>query len=237
MKSSGRVLITGATSGIGSALTVRMARQNDVMATGSRPLEQLSPHMPPGVRYVQADQTRPEEAANRVETALQNSGWSGLDLAVLNAGVGFASEPGAEAVDTIHQTLDVNLMSSILLARLLSERLEAAGGKLVLVGSVAHRGASGFATYAASKAGLHGFARALREEWRDRIRVQIIHPGPTATGMHAKAGFDPGRIGSLFLRPDTMAALMHRAMLTEKSPVTVSFARYIVSGAFAGRKL
>ncbi len=232
-----RILITGATSGIGNALTKRIAHDNDVLVTGSRSAELVSPDLPAGVRYVQADQTRPEEAVDLIDGALESSGWSGLDLAVLNAGIGFACEPHAETPDTIHQTLDVNLMASMLLARSLSGRLEAAGGKLVLIGSVAHRGASGFATYAASKAGLHGFARALREEWRNRIRVQIIHPGPTATPMHARAGFDPGRIGRLFLKPETMAAMVHRAIRADKSPVTVSFGRYILSGAFAGRRL
>lgn len=232
-----RILITGATSGIGSALTMRMARDHDVLATGSRPGESIVSALPANVHYLQADQAQPEEAAERIDAALNKAGWSGLELAILNAGVGFASEPGAETAESIHQTLDVNLTSSILLARSLAQRLETAGGKLVLIGSVAHRGASGFATYAASKAGLHGFARALREEWRGRIGVQIIHPGPTATPMHARAGFDPGRIGRLFLKAETMAGLVQRAIETDKSPVTVSFARYIVSGAFAGRKL
>lgn len=234
---TGRVLITGATSGIGEALTRRIARDNEVLLTGSRPAEQLSTALPDGACYVQADQTRPEDAVDRIDRALDSSGWPSLDLAVLNAGIGFACEPETEMPATICQTLDVNLVGSMLLARSLSRRLEASGGKLVLIGSVAHRGASGFATYAASKAGLHGFARALREEWRNRIRVQIIHPGPTATPMHARAGFDPGRIGRLFLKPDTMAAMVHRAMRTDKSPVTVSFGRYILSGAFAGRRL
>lgn len=234
---TGRVLITGATSGIGEALTRRIAHDNEVLLTGSRPAEQLSHDLPDGARYVQADQTRPEEAVDRIDRALDSSGWPGLDLAVLNAGIGFACKPETEMPATICQTLDVNLVGSMLLARSLSRRLEASGGKLVLIGSVAHRGASGFATYAASKAGLHGFARALREEWRNRIRVQIIHPGPTATPMHARAGFDPGRIGRLFLKPDTMAAMVHRAMRTDKSPVTVSFGRYVLSGAFAGRRL
>jgi NAD(P)-dependent dehydrogenase (short-subunit alcohol dehydrogenase family) len=232
---SERILITGATSGIGRALAARLCNGNTVLATGSRPAGQVASLLPETVQYVQADQTSPVDAAKTVSAALDRCGWTGLDLAVLNAGIGFAQSPPDETIEAIRQTIDVNLMSPILMARSLADRLESASGKLVIIGSVAHRGAPGFATYAASKAGLHGFARALREEWRDRIRVQVIHPGPTATPMHARAGFDPGRIGHFFLKPDTMAALVHRAMASDRSPVNTSFARYLFSGAFARR--
>ena len=45
--------------------------------------------------------------------------------------------------------------------------------------------------YAASKAGLDGFGRALAEEWRGAVTVRVLHPGPVATGMAARAGRSP----------------------------------------------
>jgi len=48
--------------------------------------------------------------------------------------------------------------------------------------------------YGATKAALEGFARSLREELRGRVGVQIVHPGATRTGMHAKSGMPPDRV-------------------------------------------
>ena len=70
--------------------------------------------------------------------------------------------------------------------------LFAANGQLTIIGSVAHKGAKKFATYAATKAALRGFSRSLREEWKGRASVQILHPGAVRTGMHAKAGLKAG---------------------------------------------
>ncbi|MCU0832557.1 MAG: SDR family oxidoreductase [Rhizobiaceae bacterium] len=215
------ILITGATDGIGLALANRLAPRHHLLLTGRRGTH---PALPQGTHYVSADQADPTGAARAVTNALEQTGWAALDLAVLNAGTGFEASDGLDAADRIRQTLDVNLSATIALAHGLFPCLAAANGTLTLVGSVAHKGAARFPAYAASKAALHGLARALRSEWRGRVTVQVIHPGPVATAMHAKAGHDPGRLSRLFIAPDAMAAMMERAAATGGSPVTLSFA-------------
>ena len=184
-----RVLITGATSGIGSAH--HYARRADLLLAGRRPEMNIRRHLPADAGYVAAVQSRPKEAATRIGEACESLGWDGLDLAILNAGTGYVGDPALEDPDRLRETLDTNLVAPIAIAHRLFPLLEAAGGQLVLIGSTAHRGAPAFASYAASKVGLDGFARALREEWRGRVGVQVIHPGPTRTGMHRKAGLEP----------------------------------------------
>lgn len=227
-----RLLITGATSGIGLALARGRAGGAEMLLTGRRPEAEIRSLLPEGVAYVAADQAEPE-FATIVSAALDRLGWDRLDLAILNAATGFAADPATESAQSIRTTLDVNLFSAIALAHALFSRLEEASGRLVLIGSTAHRGAPGFASYAASKAGLHGFARALAEEWRGRVAVQIIHPGPTATGMHDKAGHDPGPIGRMFARPETMAARIEAAIRSGRSPVSIPFARYAAQAAYS----
>jgi NAD(P)-dependent dehydrogenase (short-subunit alcohol dehydrogenase family) len=225
-----RILITGATSGIGLALVRRHAPGARVLAAGRRGEDEARDVLPDGVAYVQADQREPERAAAAILAMLDAPGLDGLDLAILNAGTGHAVDPAEETPRMLRDVLDTNLFAAIALARALRPALEAGRGRLVLIGSTAHTGAAGFASYAAAKAGLHGFARALAEEWRGRIAVQVIHPGPTDTGMHARAGHDPGRAVRLFARTGTMARLIDRAIARGRTVETVSFARFLGRG-------
>jgi NAD(P)-dependent dehydrogenase (short-subunit alcohol dehydrogenase family) len=222
-----RILITGATSGIGLSLAQRLAGRGTLLAAGRRGRAEAAAVLPPGTPYVQADQSAPEAAMQAISDALDGLGWEGLDLAILNAGTGHAVDPAEETPQMLRGVLDANLFAAVALAHMLAPRLETRRGRLVLIGSTARKGAAGFASYAAAKAGLHGFARALAEEWRGRIAVQAIHPGPTDTGMHARAGHDPGRLVRLFARPQTMAELIDGAMAGGRPSVTLSFGRFL----------
>jgi len=231
-----RIVITGGTSGIGLELVRRLAPRHDILVAGRRAEVDALPVLPAGVRYVCAPLTDPEGATLTIAEALLRAGWVKLDNLVLNAGTGFAVADGIETPQQVRQTLAVNLTSSVLLARALFPWLEKAGGTLSFVGSVAHRGQGLFPAYAASKAGLDGFARALRAEWAGRVAVQVIHPGPTRTDMHEKAGHDPGRMRALFLPADRVAAMMEGAIAARRSPVTVSFGRHLAGSAlWSGR--
>lgn len=217
------VLITGATAGIGLALSQRLADRYRLVLCGRRPASQCADTLPEDALYVQADFSAPHGAVDAIEAALGEAQIELLHRVVINAGTGFYGSVELEHADAIRTTLDVNLVAPILLAKRLAPQLEAAQGKLVLIGSVAHRGSANMPSYAASKAGLAGFARSLESEWQGRIAVQIIHPGPTATQMHKKAGYDAGNLRRLFFPADEMADEIARVMDRPKSAATVSF--------------
>ncbi|MEM7566434.1 MAG: SDR family oxidoreductase [Pseudomonadota bacterium] len=170
------MLITGATAGIGACLARDyVAAGYNVIATGTRA------DGPAGTRYVRADQAEPEAAAAEIAAAVGGH----LDVAILNAGLGrIGAAPEAEAA----RMLDVNLVAPVLIAHAIAPAILAAGGVLILVGSSMHRGAAAAPTYAATKAGLHGLARALASEWQGRAHVAVLHPGATDTGMLARSG-------------------------------------------------
>jgi NAD(P)-dependent dehydrogenase (short-subunit alcohol dehydrogenase family) len=216
------VLITGATSGIGLALANRMSGEYRLVLCGRRPIDDCADDLPEGATYIQADLENPPGAVDAIETALRSHGIETLDRLIVNAGTGYYRAAEAESAAIIRGTLDVNLFAPVLLARRLAPLLEAVQGKLVLIGSVAHRGSANMPAYAASKAGLAGLARSLGSEWQGRIAVQIIHPGPTATGMHQKAGYDPGRLSRLFFSSEDMAAEIDRLIQTDRQTATVS---------------
>lgn len=232
-----KILITGGSSGIGLALANMLSARHDVMVTGSRAKSEFTDFLSPDLIYVQASQTDPEAATKMIAEAVLKAGWVKLDNVVLNAGAGFAVEDAIDDVERIRATLDVNLTATILLSRALYPWLAKASGTLTIVGSVAHKGQASFPAYAASKGALNGFVRALRSEWHGRVTVQILHLGPTKTEMHAKAGYDPGRLRSIFIRPKDMAAMMQYAIASKRSPLTLSYLRYLTGGSLIGRRL
>ena len=158
-------LITGVTSGIGLALAQRLALRHELVLCGRREPRACPADMPDEATYVQADLADPERAVDTIKQALVSASMTGLDRLVVNAGVGYYRPAGAETAELIRETVDVNLLAPMLIARRLAPRLEAARGKLVLIGSVAHRGSVNMPAYAATKAGLAGFARSLYAEW------------------------------------------------------------------------
>jgi len=224
------ILITGATDGIGRLLADHyLAQGANVAVTGRREPQAVQNMFHNKILYIQADQSNPQSAADTIHRGLVEDGWECCDLAILNAGNGHTCDPLQEKPGALRDTLNVNLVAPVLIARALAPLLvKAPQGKLTIIGSTSHKGAAKFASYAASKAGLHGFARSLREEWRGKINVQIIHPGPTATNMHAKAGFEAGAMKHIFLDPDIVARIIMSKISKGRSPVSAGFIARLV---------
>jgi short-subunit dehydrogenase len=206
------VLVTGASHGLGLEL-VRLlaARGVPVLATGRRGQADLPADFP-DCRYLRADLGDPVHLARVVAAGAAQP----LAGAILNAGMGFYRGIEAESPADIARVLTVNLDAQIVLAHGLRGALT--GGYLGLIGSVARKGAAGMPVYAASKGGLDGFGRALAQEWRGAVRVRVLHPGPTATGMSERAGRAPDAMDRLFLPPALVARAILRALEAPRGP-------------------
>jgi short-subunit dehydrogenase len=204
------VVITGASDGIGRALTVQyLERGARVISVGRRNAEQ----MPPELRsdYARIDLAQPY-AADLLRTFLAQREITHLDLVIHCAGIGaygaLSEQPGSE----INALLATNVSAPIALTHALLPLVQAAHGQIVLIGSVAAAlPVPAYAVYGATKAALGGFARSLRVELRGQVAVQIIHPGATRTDMHQKIGAPLTQLGwSRFPPPERVARqIMH----------------------------
>ncbi len=214
------VVLTGASSGIGLALARHLTNRGaTVLASGGRAEANLPADFP-DIAYAPVDLAR-DDCADRLADAVSAQGWKRTDIVILNAGVGRHAPISDERPADIAETVAVNFGASVRIAHRFAASLAESRGSLVLIGSTAHGGAPDFPVYAATKAALSGFARALRSEWRDRIDVQIIHPGPTRTPMHQRAGHDPGRIARLFMSAEVAATLIASAMVRGRPSATI----------------
>ena len=149
----------------------------------------------------------PEKIRNLAVVGHNDTGKTTLASALLYTG-GIANrlnrvEDGNTLTDfdpqEIERQIAVNFTSNVLITKALAPWLFIDHGRLAIIGSTAHKGAKGFATYAATKAAMAGFAKSLRSEWKDRASVSLIHHGPTRTAMHDKAGLSLGAARAFFM--------------------------------------
>jgi short-subunit dehydrogenase len=187
-------VVTGASSGIGRALALRLAEYglNLVVVARYRPaLEELAASL--SARH--GVQVRVLEADLALETSLEaiEVATADLEVGLLVASAGFGtSGPFLDAdLEVEAEMLMVNGRAVLQLAHHFGRRFrERGGGGLVLLSSVvAFQGAPWAANYAATKAYVQTLAEALHEELRsDGIAVLAVAPGPTHSGFADRAG-------------------------------------------------
>ncbi|HJP15195.1 MAG TPA: SDR family oxidoreductase [Nitrospinota bacterium] len=187
-----RVVLTGASRGIGRACALRLAGGGArilAVARGGEALEALdalageAAELPGRIVPYPGDVTDETGAEALAEEAGKRLG--GVDALVNNAGAAVFREIEALSPENFDATLAVCLKAPYLLTRSLAPLLEESGGDVINISSIAAvDGFAGGAAYCAAKAGLEGLSRALVQELRPRgIRVTILRPGATATRM------------------------------------------------------
>jgi short-subunit dehydrogenase len=200
-----RVWIVGASSGIGEALALELARRGARLALSARGRERLEAvcaacdaaarpahHTdPPAPALALAlDLSRVDELVRARDQLL--AAWGGVDLVVFNAGTYRPLRAWELSAQAVRETLETNLVGTMSATAAVLPTLLAQGhGAIALVGSVAGYGGLPKATvYGPSKAALINFAEVLHLDLSQRgIGVFLIDPGFVATPLTAQNDF------------------------------------------------
>lgn len=235
------IVITGATDGIGRALARHYAgstlwqRPVRLVLIGRRALEELDDPLYAPETYCRVDLAG-ADCADAVERWLDDHGIDTVDLLIHNAGLGFVGPVTKQRAENIRQLVAVNLVAPIALTHRLLPRMDRRHGKMVYIGSVsAALPAPQYAVYAATKAALAGFVRNLQIELAAvpetrGLTAQIIHPGATRTGMHAKSGVTRAQMDWEKFRPaEAVATQIARTIRSRRRSVTLGWGNRILS--------
>jgi short-subunit dehydrogenase len=184
------VVITGASSGIGRATALEMARRGAHVVLGARRLDQLDEVAAAcralGVHAttVATDVTKPADCVRLIASA------GVVDVLVNNAGFAVFDAIADADVDVFREMMDTNYFGAVHMTQaVLPQMLTRGAGTIVNVASIC--GIMGYAQmggYCASKFALVGFTEALRDEVLGRgVRVALVCPGTTNSEFFVRA--------------------------------------------------
>jgi NAD(P)-dependent dehydrogenase (short-subunit alcohol dehydrogenase family) len=186
-------LVTGATSGIGEATAVQLARQGATIivhgrdvARGAAVVTQIE-NGGGSAQFVSADLNEPAQALRLAEDV------GDVDILINNAGFGWFGPSDQLPLDTLDQLFAANVRAAYLLVSVLAPKM-VARGEGVIINLASRAGIVGQpdnAAYGATKAALASFARSWAAEYGPAgIRVNSVSPGPVYTNAAERELFD-----------------------------------------------
>lgn len=200
------VLVSGATSGIGAAISRRLLADGHAVIGIGRDFSKVdfgSSRFTPVVLDLAALTSLPERLGELVKTHPE------LDALVLNAGRGELGGLEELSYEQIRSLLELNFTSHAFMTRaFLPGFKQRRRGDLIFIGSEAALvGRRQGSIYCASKFALRGFAQALREECaKSGVRVSSIHPGMVRSPFFSALDIVPGDAPENALEPEEVAA-------------------------------
>lgn len=205
-----RALVTGASSGIGAAITRELAAEGTalvIVARDTARLDALAAELGGDIEVLSADLATSEGLAAVAERLRADE--RSIDLLVNNAGFGFQGEFPTLDLDAEKRVIDVNVGALHALCHAAAGTMKAVGGGAILnISSVAAFFPSGGnATYAATKAFVTSFSESLHQELSPQgVTVTASCPGFTRTEFLDRAGYDGPEIpGLLWQDADVVA--------------------------------
>lgn len=226
-----RVIITGASSGIGEALAQTLAAKGSHLLLAARRLHHLANlatiigHRYPRPRVARCDVTDRESVCRLCATAVEQLG--GIDVLINNAGISVYGETERATVADFETVMAVNFFGPLhATLEVLPLMRRQGGGLIVNIASVAAmHGVPYLAAYSASKAALAALGESLRAElYGSGVRVLTVYPGYTRTPLFDREKQLGGarRPATGYASPQDVARAIARAMERDREQLVLS---------------
>jgi short-subunit dehydrogenase len=223
------VLITGASSGIGRALAIDMARRGARASLAARSVDKLEEAASQirreggSAQTIWTDVSVETECQALIESALQ--GFGEIDVLICNAGgsVALKKDEVISRAEMIRRLMDLNFMGAVYATLAAMPSLRKTKGLVVAVlsvqGLIAFPNAGG---YNAAKHAMQGFFDCLRMDLKGAVDVLVVSPGPVAIAVHAQSGLTKEQIDARTMPVDTCARMISRAIETGRRDVVMT---------------
>lgn len=191
MNQNKKVLITGASSGIGKAAALRFAHEGwevCLVARREKLLQEILEQLPAGNHLVCAGSYDDAEHVHHIGNTIKAS-WGRVDALVNNAGVFMTADPIESPLHHWREAFDIMINGAVLMTRM-AVPLMNNGGRIIHVTSIhGERAERGSSSYAMAKAALNQYCRALALELASKnILVNALAPGFVDTPMSVVNG-------------------------------------------------
>ncbi|MFA0233154.1 SDR family oxidoreductase, partial [Vibrio sp. 10N.261.45.A7] len=181
-----RILVLGASSGIGFKLVELLLAQNHIVYCAARRIDRLQPLAEKGAKTFAVDVRNENDIQAMFDTMMDEQ--SGVDIVYSNAGYAIAGPVEDTSIEKAKQQLDTNLFGAARVARAaLPIMRQQGGGRIIFTTSIAGRVSTSMNSwYSASKHALNGLAKGLAQEVADfNIKIITIEPGCVQTEFDA----------------------------------------------------
>ena len=236
------ILITGASSGIGEALAIRLSSENTRLLLLARNTEKLSnvakscEQLKAEVLTYSADVKAVSELQSLIQTIDEEFP---IDLIICNAGVtnSIGENGEAESWDEISHVIDTNLIGVLAsLNPLISRMQKRKQGQIAIVSSLAaFYGMAVTPAYCASKSGVKGYGESLRG-WlkHDNIKVSMVYPGFVKSALSDQFKADKPFMISAEKAADIIVKGLKRNKASITFPFPLNFGIWFLSAIPAG---
>jgi len=198
-------IVTGASSGIGRATALTLARQGAAVVVNARRLDRLGALVQEIEKHggkalaVKGDASLPKEIDRLLESALAwKEGGEKYDIVIVNAGRGLAGSLLTSNTAEWSKLYDLNVLGAAYLMQQAGKYLVAQKrGHIVAIGSVVGRNISPFSSfYGSTKFAVAGLAEGLRRELAPfGVRVSLVMPGIVLSEFQTVAGYNEENFG------------------------------------------
>ncbi|GBF51418.1 putative short-chain dehydrogenase [Leptospira ryugenii] len=181
---SKKVILTGASSGIGKALLNHLLKHGALVVVGDLRPDAIPDH--PNLHKLKIDVSKPSEIDRLIESSIEI--LDKIDAFIANAGFAYYEKMAEEDWNRIKSIFATNVFSPIYTIQKLSHLLPKGVHILVTASAMAYLPLPGYALYSATKSALHSFAKAFRMEMGGQYKLTLIYPIATKTAFFEKAG-------------------------------------------------